>query len=196
MRSKVTYKVTYLLTCPPDQAGRSEIGKIFKISSACLHLPLTHFLSLSLTRYPTRSEMSSDSLIYGFSTKTMGLMAFNFVSAVGIVFMNKYVFHTFSYNYAVFVTSLHFVMTTIGVRCCHMAGMYQPKELKHMDVLPITVAFCLFVVCNNLSLQYNSVGFYQLMKVLTTPVVVGACNLSLHGVTESCRLCRTSTALA
>ena len=29
-----------------------------------------------------------------------------------------------------------------------------------------------FVVFNNLSLQYNSVGFYQLMKVLTTPVVV------------------------
>lgn len=25
---------------------------------------------------------------------------------------------------------------------------------------------------NNLSLQYNTVGFYQLMKVLTTPVVV------------------------
>lgn len=29
-----------------------------------------------------------------------------------------------------------------------------------------------FVVCNNLSLQYNTVGFYQLMKVMTTPVVV------------------------
>jgi solute carrier family 35, member E3 len=41
-----------------------------------------------------------------------------------------------------------------------------------MDVLPITVCFCAFVVFNNLSLQYNSVGFYQLMKVLTTPVVV------------------------
>lgn len=31
---------------------------------------------------------------------------------------------------------------------------------------------CRFVVFNNLSLQYNTVGFYQLMKVLTTPVVV------------------------
>lgn len=29
-----------------------------------------------------------------------------------------------------------------------------------------------FVVFNNLSLQYNSVGFYQLMKVLITPVVI------------------------
>jgi len=53
-----------------------------------------------------------------------------------------------------------------------MLNMYKPKKLNPMDVLPITVAFCMFVVCNNLSLQYNTVGFYQLMKVLTTPVVV------------------------
>lgn len=38
-----------------------------------------------------------------------------------------------------------------------------------------------FVVFNNLSLQYNSVGFYQLMKVLTTPVVVVLQN-AMYGV--------------
>jgi solute carrier family 35 protein E3 len=51
-------------------------------------------------------------------------------------------------------------------------GHYTVKKLRHLDVLPITLSFCAFVVFNNLSLQYNSVGFYQLMKVLTTPVVV------------------------
>jgi solute carrier family 35 protein E3 len=51
-------------------------------------------------------------------------------------------------------------------------GQYTVKDLHHSDVFPITLSFCSFVVCNNLSLQYNSVGFYQLMKVLTTPVVV------------------------
>lgn len=39
-------------------------------------------------------------------------------------------------------------------------------------MLPITVAFCAFVAFNNLSLQYNGVSFYQLMKILTTPAVV------------------------
>lgn len=38
--------------------------------------------------------------------------------------------------------------------------------------MPITVSFCAFVVFNNLSLQHNSVSFYQLMKILTTPAVV------------------------
>jgi len=108
----------------------------------------------------------------GFDSVTVSLMSFNFVSAVGIVFANKYVFHTYGYNFACFVTSLHFVTTTIGGRVCLALGMYKVKELNPMDVLPITVSFCCFVVFNNLSLQHNSVGFYQLMKVLTTPVVV------------------------
>ena len=43
------------------------------------------------------------------------------------------------------------------------------------------LAFCGFVVFNNLSLQYNSVGTYQLWKVLTTPVIV-AIQYFLHGV--------------
>lgn len=48
----------------------------------------------------------------------------------------------------------------------------EPLFLYLMQVLPITVAFCAFVAFNNLSLQYNGVSFYQLMKILTTPAVV------------------------
>jgi solute carrier family 35 protein E3 len=110
--------------------------------------------------------------IFGFDPTTVALMSFNFVSAVGIVFANKYVFHVYEYNFACFVTALHFVVTALGGRICLMFGLYKVKELNHWDVLPITASFCCFVVFNNLSLQYNSVGFYQLMKVLTTPVVV------------------------
>lgn len=40
------------------------------------------------------------------------------------------------------------------------------------QVLPITLSFCAFVICNNISLRYNDVSFYQLVKVLTTPTVV------------------------
>jgi solute carrier family 35 protein E3 len=50
--------------------------------------------------------------------------------------------------------------------------MFEPKPLRHFDVFPITLAFRGFVIFDNLSLQYNSVGAYQLMKVMTTPVIV------------------------
>jgi solute carrier family 35 protein E3 len=39
-------------------------------------------------------------------------------------------------------------------------------------VLPLAVAFVGYVVLWNVSLQLNSVGFYQLMKIMTLPAVV------------------------
>lgn len=42
-----------------------------------------------------------------------------------------------------------------------MWGLFQPKELRVLDVLPLSLAFCGFVVFTNLSLTYNTVGFYQ-----------------------------------
>ena len=81
-------------------------------------------------------------------------------------------FKTYEFPFSTFVTAMHFVVTALGVYICGLAGMYEPKKLRHLDVLPITLAFCGFVVFNNLSLQHNSIGFYQLMKVLTTPVIV------------------------
>ena len=90
-------------------------------------------------------------------------------------------------SYSTFVTGLHFVVTFFGTLACEVAGMFEHKQLNHLDVLPITLAFCGFVVFNNLSLQYNSVGFYQLMKVMTTPVIV-ILQYLVYGVKEDTRL--------
>ena len=117
----------------------------------------------------------------GLDPVTLSYMTFNFVSAVGIVFCNKYVFHHYHFDFATLMTALHFFATWLGVMGNLRMGQYTVKELKHADVFPITLSFCSFVVFNNLSLQYNSVGFYQLMKVLTTPVVVVLQSL-LYGV--------------
>mmetsp|Transcript_6253 Transcript_6253/g.24369 ORF Transcript_6253/g.24369 Transcript_6253/m.24369 type:complete len:330 (-) Transcript_6253:57-1046(-) len=99
-------------------------------------------------------------------------MAFNFTSAVGIILANKFVFKEFHFHFPTFMTVLHFAMTSVGVRILLSLGFFKVKRLRQMDVLPVTVSFCSFVVFNNLSLQANSVGTYQLMKVMTTPIVV------------------------
>jgi solute carrier family 35 protein E3 len=39
-------------------------------------------------------------------------------------------------------------------------------------MLPIAIVFCGFIVFSNLSLEYNTVGTYQLFKGLTTPALV------------------------
>lgn len=46
------------------------------------------------------------------------------------------------------------------------------KPLAIRDVFPLAASFCGFVVLTNLSLTYNTVGFYQLTKVMTTPVLM------------------------
>jgi solute carrier family 35 protein E3 len=97
-------------------------------------------------------------------------MAFNFFSSIGIIFTNKIIFKSFGFKFATFYTALHFAGTAIGLRVCRACGVYEHKKMNHMKILPMSLAFCLHIVFNNLSLQYNSVGFYQLMKVLMSPL--------------------------
>jgi len=102
--------------------------------------------------------------------KIVAVMAFNFFSSIGIIFTNKIIFKSFGFKFATFYTALHFAGTAIGLRVCRACGVYEHKKMNHMKVLPMSLAFCLHIVFNNLSLQYNSVGFYQLMKVLMSPL--------------------------
>ena len=102
---------------------------------------------------------------------TIAYMAFNFVSSIGIIFVNKLIFKQYKFHFATFVTTLHFLFTCLGLLVARCAGLYVPKKLSHAQVAPISFSFCIHVVFNNLSLQYNSVGFYQLIKVLTSPMI-------------------------
>jgi len=66
---------------------------------------------------------------------------------------------------------LHFSFTFLGLQVCAWCGIFEPKKLDLWRVARLSSAFCGFVVLTNISLQLNSVGFYQVMKVLTTPVI-------------------------
>jgi len=99
-------------------------------------------------------------------------MAFTFFSSVCIIAVNKAVFKTYEFGFSTLLTGFHFVCTFLGLCLCNALGMFTIKEVPLLDALKLSLTFCGFVVFNNLSLQYNSIGFYQLMKVLTSPVIV------------------------
>jgi solute carrier family 35 protein E3 len=99
-------------------------------------------------------------------------MLLNMSSSIGIVFVNKVVYTHYGFNYPTTLTCFHFVVTFIGLLLCAYFGTFDRKVLSIRSVLKISVAFCGFVVLTNISLRYNSVGFYQVMKVLTTPYIV------------------------
>jgi len=98
-------------------------------------------------------------------------MALNFTTSVLIIWANKIAFNA-GFNFTVSLTTLHFTFTFVGLEIGSRYGLFDKKALSIISVVPISLAFCGFVVFNNLSLQYNAVGIYQLLKVLTTPTII------------------------
>jgi len=100
----------------------------------------------------------------------LGLLA-NLACSLTIVFLNKWL-----YSYKKFpnvsLTCLHFFTTAAGLYGCKLYGLFERKHVPMKEVLWLSITFCGFVVCTNLSLQNNTVGTYQLAKVLTTPVIM------------------------
>ena len=81
-------------------------------------------------------------------------------------------YKVFHFNFGTALTVIHFVVTWLGLKACCAYGVFEHKPLKYKDVLGLCASFCGFVVLTNLSLLHNSVGFYQMAKVLTTPCIV------------------------
>eukprot|EP00760_Papus_ankaliazontas_P024474 PhM_4_TR2339/c0_g1_i1/m.50078/K15285/SLC35E3; solute carrier family 35, member E3 len=96
----------------------------------------------------------------------------NASSSICIVFANKYLFEFYNFRYGTLLTLFHFIATYVGLEVTCAMGLFERKKVEITRVLPLCASFCGFVVLTNLSLVHNSVGFYQLMKVLTTPVIV------------------------
>eukprot|EP00047_Mylnosiga_fluctuans_P020544 m.93456 g.93456 ORF g.93456 m.93456 type:complete len:323 (+) comp8538_c0_seq1:2133-3101(+) len=108
--------------------------------------------------------------LFGVTLESAAPLLVNYLSSISIVFLNKVVYNYGFPNLA--LTLLHFLVTFIGLRICASLGIFEIKKVNIPAVIPLCLSFCGFVVLTNYSLQYNTVGFYQLAKVLTTPCIV------------------------
>jgi solute carrier family 35 protein E3 len=99
------------------------------------------------------------------------LLLLNLFSSLSIVFVNKWLFF-YSKFPSVTLTFINFCGTSIGLYLCLAVGFFKRKSVAIRDVIPLSLSFCGFVVFTNLSLKFNTVGTYQLLKVLTTPVII------------------------
>ena len=111
------------------------------------------------------------SQIKAANLKIISYMILNFLSSCGIIWANKLAYQA-GFTYATTLTCLHFLATFVGLEISAHLGLFEKRILRISSVLPISFFFCGFVVLNNLSLKFNPVGVYQLLKVMTTPVIV------------------------
>lgn len=108
-------------------------------------------------------------------TKSVLYMLLNVISSIALVFTNKAVFdYPELRGMPMLFTAFHFAFTALGLYVFSrpFVGLFEAKYVSWKKMLPISLAFAQFVVSTNLSLAFNSVAFYQMAKVLTTPVIV------------------------
>ncbi|KAM4711489.1 solute carrier family 35 member E3 isoform 2-T2 [Anableps anableps] len=111
--------------------------------------------------------------LFGFSANrriVAGLLV-NLFSSICIVFINKWIYVRYGFPNMT-LTLVHFVVTWLGLYICQKMDIFCPKSLPLRRIMWLALSFCGFVAFTNLSLQNNSIGTYQLAKVMTTPVII------------------------
>ena len=95
----------------------------------------------------------------------------NIAFSVGIIQINKFIYTSYGFPNMT-LTCIHFLVTFIGLHICRNLNAFQHQHVPIMKMIPMAFSFCGFVVLANYSLQFNSIGTYQCLKVLTTPGVI------------------------
>lgn len=70
------------------------------------------------------------------------------------------------------LTCIHTIVTMIGMRLFARIGMFERKTILVKQYVVLVFMYIAYIVFSNLSLQYNTVGFYQITKILITPTVL------------------------
>jgi envelope glycoprotein E (stem/anchor protein) len=95
--------------------------------------------------------------------------SFNITTSVGIIMVNKALMATHGFSFATTLTGLHFVTTTLMTIVFRWLGLSQPSHLPIPDLIKFVIFSNLSIVGMNVSLMWNSVGFYQIAKLCMIP---------------------------
>ncbi|KAK3018015.1 hypothetical protein RJ639_004735 [Escallonia herrerae] len=95
---------------------------------------------------------------------------FNVVTSVGIIIVNKALMATYGFSFATTLTGLHFATTTLMTVVLRWLGYIQSSHLPVPELLKFVLFANFSIVGMNVSLMWNSVGFYQIAKLSMIPV--------------------------
>ncbi|RNF06421.1 hypothetical protein TraAM80_03888 [Trypanosoma rangeli] len=97
----------------------------------------------------------------------------NIVSSVGVIIVNKrLVYIEAGFRFGTLLTVIHFIVSFLGCLFFAWLRCFKLSSIPLLKVLPISLAFCGYVVFNNLSLLTNTVSVYQTSKILCTPLIL------------------------
>ncbi|GMP69638.1 hypothetical protein CsSME_00028823 [Camellia sinensis var. sinensis] len=107
-----------------------------------------------------------------FQLGTVGALSLSVVSSVSIVICNKALITTLGFNFATTLTSWHLLVTFCSLHIALWMKFFEHKPFDRTAVIGFGVLNGISIGLLNLSLGFNSIGFYQMTKLAIIPCTV------------------------
>ncbi|KAF4392813.1 nucleotide-sugar uncharacterized transporter 1 [Cannabis sativa] len=102
-------------------------------------------------------------------------LTFNFVVAVGIIFVNKLVLKNVGFHFPILLSFIHYIVSWLLMAILNAFSILPAspaKSTRSSTLFALGFVMSLSTGLANVSLKYNSVGFYQMSKIAVTPSIV------------------------
>eukprot|EP00475_Leptophrys_vorax_P026718 TRINITY_DN37907_c0_g1_i1.p3 TRINITY_DN37907_c0_g1~~TRINITY_DN37907_c0_g1_i1.p3 ORF type:complete len:344 (-),score=97.53 TRINITY_DN37907_c0_g1_i1:1379-2410(-) len=93
-------------------------------------------------------------------------------SSVGIILVNKAIMQKFHFDYVFTLTTMHFFAQAMVMEIVVWMGIIKPARLPFKDNVLTAGCGVASIAFMNFNLQFNSVGFYQMSKLMCIPLMV------------------------
>jgi solute carrier family 35 protein E3 len=121
---------------------------------------------------------------------TLGWIIGSILSSTTVIILNKYVMDTYEFKCVTFLTSYHFFMTWLLLEImCRLELFVRAIHIFQFERWVMGATGVGAVVFMNMNLRLNSVGFYQLSKLCTIPMIVVYNYFIEHKSTPLATLC-------
>ncbi|GJN02327.1 hypothetical protein PR202_ga19666 [Eleusine coracana subsp. coracana] len=108
----------------------------------------------------------------GFQVGVISSLALSVASSVAIVICNKALISTLGFPFATTLTSWHLMVTFCTLHVAQRLHFFEPKAIDGQTVILFGLLNGTSIGLLNLSLGFNSIGFYQMTKLAIIPFTV------------------------
>ncbi|XP_020596778.1 uncharacterized membrane protein At1g06890-like [Phalaenopsis equestris] len=107
-----------------------------------------------------------------FQLGTVGALSLSVVSSVSIVICNKALISSLGFTFATTLTSWHLLVTFCSLHMALWMKLFEHKPFDPRAVMGFGILNGCSIGLLNLSLGFNSIGFYQMTKLAIIPCTV------------------------
>ncbi|KAJ4970569.1 hypothetical protein NE237_003668 [Protea cynaroides] len=109
---------------------------------------------------------------HGFQLGVIGALALSVASSVSIVICNKALMSNLGFSFATTLTSWHLMVTYCTLHVALRFNVFENKSIDTKTVMLFGILNGVSIGLLNLSLGFNSIGFYQMTKLAIIPFTV------------------------